>query len=132
MRLGDKLRHIMDIRGISQLDLSEKAGVSLTVIKGLLSGRQKTTTIDTAQKLAATLKIPPSYFVDDKIVTPFEVLDHIPQHIQSFILNQENMDYLELAVDLKGKKLPPHVAKKVIENYEEAIRLLSDTKKDTR
>lgn len=130
MRFGAKIRHVLELRGMTQADLAEKSGVSLSMIKALINDKRNVTTTETLEKISQALRVPITYFFDEKKVTPFEVLDHIPPHIQKFILEQDNLDYLELAVDLKDKKLPPSVAKKVIENYEEAIKLLSKARGD--
>lgn len=52
-----KIKEYRKKSGVSQQQLSEKAGVSRTIISGLESGRIKNTTADTIQKIAKALGI---------------------------------------------------------------------------
>lgn len=52
-----KIKEYRKKSGVSQQQLSEKAGVSRTIISGLESGRIQNTTVDTIQKIAKALGI---------------------------------------------------------------------------
>lgn len=52
-----KIKEYRKKSGVSQQQLSEKAGVSRTIISGLESGRIQNTTTDTIQKIAKALGI---------------------------------------------------------------------------
>ena len=52
-----KIKEYRKKSGVSQQQLSEKAGVSRTIISGLESGRIQKTTTDTIQKIAKALGI---------------------------------------------------------------------------
>lgn len=52
-----KIKEYRKKSGVSQQQLSEKAGVSQTIISGLESGRIQNTTVDTIQKIAKALGI---------------------------------------------------------------------------
>ena len=53
--MGFKLKEYRKKLGISQQELSEKAGVSRTIISGLESGRIKVTSTGTLLKIAVAL-----------------------------------------------------------------------------
>jgi len=51
-------KEIREKRNMSQVELSRKSGVSRSIICGLETGRTKTTTTATLQKIAETLEVP--------------------------------------------------------------------------
>ena len=53
--MGYKIKEIREEIGMTQAELSIKAGVSRTIINGLETGRTTTTTTDTLKKIAAAL-----------------------------------------------------------------------------
>lgn len=53
--MGYKIKEIREEIGMTQAELSIKAGVSRTIINGLETGRITTTTTDTLKKIAAAL-----------------------------------------------------------------------------
>lgn len=55
--MGYKIREIRERRGITQVELAEKSGVSRTTIYGLESGEEKITTTKTLNKLANALGV---------------------------------------------------------------------------
>lgn len=50
-----KIKEFREVQGMSQAGLSQKSGVSRTIISGLESGTIKTTTTETLSKIATAL-----------------------------------------------------------------------------
>lgn len=61
--IGDRLREIRKRRGLTQQELAERSGVSLSWIKKLEQGEQQDTRLQTARKLAVVLSVPTSILV---------------------------------------------------------------------
>lgn len=54
--MGYKIKESREEKGMTQAELSQKSGVSRTIISGLESGRITTTTTDTLKKIADALE----------------------------------------------------------------------------
>ena len=55
--MGYRIREIREDRGMTQVELAEKSGVSRTTIYGLETGAEKITTTKTLNKLAHALGV---------------------------------------------------------------------------
>ena len=53
--MGYKIKEIREEVGMTQAELSEKSGVTRSIINGLETGRTTTTTTDTLKKIASAL-----------------------------------------------------------------------------
>ena len=53
--MGYKIKEIREEIGMTQAELSEKSGVTRSIINGLETGRTTTTTTDTLKKIASAL-----------------------------------------------------------------------------
>jgi transcriptional regulator with XRE-family HTH domain len=56
--LGDRLREIRKRRGLSQRELAERSGVSVSLIRKLEQGERNDTRLETARQLAEALTVP--------------------------------------------------------------------------
>jgi transcriptional regulator with XRE-family HTH domain len=63
--LGKKLRNIREERGLSQRDLSQRAGISTNAVS-LIERDENSPSVSTLQSLAAALNVKISYFFDDQ------------------------------------------------------------------
>jgi transcriptional regulator with XRE-family HTH domain len=57
MTFGERLKQFRELAGFSQNELAKRAGINRPIISELEAGRQQTTTVDTARKLAAALGV---------------------------------------------------------------------------
>lgn len=55
--MKNKIKEFREERKMTQNQLSEKSGVSRSIISGLESGRTKTTTTDTLYRIAVALDV---------------------------------------------------------------------------
>ncbi|MFE9660296.1 helix-turn-helix domain-containing protein [Streptomyces sp. NPDC005955] len=56
--IGERLRDVRKRRGMSQRELAEQSGVSLSLIRKLEQGKRSDTRLETAHRLAAALRVP--------------------------------------------------------------------------
>jgi transcriptional regulator with XRE-family HTH domain len=57
MTLGDRLKRLRELAGLSQNELANRAGVSRPIISDLESNKRRNTTVDTAKRLARALGV---------------------------------------------------------------------------
>lgn len=119
---GRKIKHMLAVRDMTQADLIRSTGLHKNLIMGLVNDRLTNTTTDTIIKISKALRISPAYFFTEHAYTPIEVLDDLPEHIKDFILDLDNMDYLELAQDISEKKIPTEYIDKIVSAYEDIIK----------
>lgn len=55
--MGYKIKEAREKTGMSQQELSEKSGVSRTIVSGLETGKITVTTTDTLKKIASALNL---------------------------------------------------------------------------
>ncbi|MGW4290739.1 helix-turn-helix domain-containing protein [Streptomyces sp. NPDC004673] len=68
--LGERLRETRKRRGLSQRELSERSGISLSLIRKLEQGKRNNTRLETARQLAHALKIPTTRLITAHTETP--------------------------------------------------------------
>lgn len=122
MSIGNKIKHFLSLREMSQADLVRQSGISKATVSDLINDKQKNTSLELVTRLAKALRVSPAYFLDENAVTPFEAVPNLPEEIRQFILQEENMDYLVLAHRIKNMALPIEVIEKVIDSYMTLIK----------
>ncbi|MFY4722684.1 helix-turn-helix domain-containing protein [Streptomyces sp. LaBMicrA B280] len=70
VNLGERLRDTRKRRGLSQRELSERSGVSLSLIRKLEQGERNDTRLETARQLASALKVPTTRLITEHTETP--------------------------------------------------------------
>ncbi|MEU6466135.1 helix-turn-helix transcriptional regulator [Streptomyces sp. NPDC046976] len=70
VNLGERLRDTRKRRGLSQRELSERSGVSLSLIRKLEQGERNDTRLETARQLASALKVPTTRLVTEHTEAP--------------------------------------------------------------
>lgn len=89
--LGSRLKLIRERRGLSQLALSYKSGISQPSIARIEAGHQKNLKTETIEKLAASLEISLSHLLEEPLmisedVSSYEAIRRIPViSLQEFI-----------------------------------------------
>jgi len=63
-----RLRNALNESGYTQAKLAEKAGIDKINLNRILSGKRKSTSLDTLKKIAEALSLPVSYFSDEQSV----------------------------------------------------------------
>lgn len=57
MTIGERLKRLREIKGLSQNELAKRAGVHRPTISELEAGRQQDVTVETAKRLARALGV---------------------------------------------------------------------------
>jgi len=112
--IGKKIRNIMEIKGITQEELAHTSGVSISLIRKLVNKKCANTSIDTIVKISQALNVPVKYFFSNEIDDPF-LNTHISEKIRSFLADKRNIPYIELAIEMREKKINPEFLKELID-----------------
>ncbi len=57
MTIGERLKSLRELKGLSQNELARRAGINRPTISELESGRQQDVTVETARRLARALEV---------------------------------------------------------------------------
>lgn len=68
--IGERLRAARKLRGLTQSELADRSGVSLSLIRKLEQGERNDTRLETARQLASALRIPTTRLVDERKEVP--------------------------------------------------------------
>lgn len=101
MNFGEKVKTLRKTRDLTTTELARMAGLSQSFISDIENGRRKTPTSKTLDKLSAALRVAPSYFIDQDIVTPLDIMPDMPEDVKDFLLTESNMPYLKLSQKAK-------------------------------
>ncbi len=97
MTIGEKVKKLRTLRGLSTVELAKMSGVHQTTISAIENGRHSSPGLDTIEHLAKALRISPLYFFDDRVQTPFDLIEDLPSEISEFLLREESLPYLSLS-----------------------------------
>lgn len=115
-----KLKKLRLLRKMSTTELSRISGIHQTTISALENNKHASPGIDTVERLARALRVSPLYFFEDRVRTPFDLVNDLPSEISDFLLREESLPYLMLS-------------KKAFENgissmtIEQLLRVLQET-----
>lgn len=127
--IAEKIRKMLEIRGMSQLDLVRITGLSKSTVNGLTTGYVKNTSIDTIKMIAKALHVNPAYFIDEDLATPFDVLAEIPEEVRNFMLELDNMPYMKLSRTAKEKGITPEMLEGLIDTLTQCMNRQTSTNK---
>ncbi len=65
MTIGERLKSLRELKGLSQNELARRAGINRPTISELESGRQQDVTVETARRLARALEVSLNMLVGD-------------------------------------------------------------------
>jgi len=82
MSIGEKLKKMRELRNLTQKELAEMSGIAFSQISKIELGNIQDPGISTVKKIAEALKITPLYFLDDNILTPFDIYDKWPEDVK--------------------------------------------------
>ena len=125
---GKRMRAIRDHRGMTTTDVAMKTGLSQSYISRLETGVHSSPSLKTVKKIADALSVAPEQLLDERAVIPNEVIDGMPDDIQSWLAKKDVLPYLRLAMGLHGEKVPAEKVTKVIELYRKFMESDKDKK----
>ena len=95
--IAEKLRKLRDLRGLTTVELAKISGVHQTTISAIENGKHSSPGIDTIQRLSEALKVSPLYFFNERVRTPFDLVENLPPELADFLLRDESLPYLLLS-----------------------------------
>lgn len=113
--IGNKLRKLRKIRGLTAEELANISGVSRSYILLIEGGHRKEVSNKVIEKLAKALRVNPDYFKIDEASLPMECLPNLPQEIIDLIIAADSMPYLKLTEKAKKNGISPEVLGKIID-----------------
>lgn len=109
MDIGDKIKHIRELRQMSTTELAKTSGLSQSYISALENKVRKSPTIDKVEALSKALRVETDYFLKEDFATPFDILTEVPSELKSFMLDLENMPYMKLSKIAKEQGITPEM-----------------------
>jgi transcriptional regulator with XRE-family HTH domain len=114
MDIATKLKKLRSLRQLAAAELSKFSGVHQTTISAIENGRHVSPGIETIEKLAKALKVSPLYFFEDRLRTPFDLIDNLPSGISDFLLREESLPYLLLSKEAYNKGISSRTIEQLI------------------
>lgn len=114
MDIATKLKKLRSLRQLAAAELSKLSGVHQTTISAIENGRHVSPGIETIEKLAKALKVSPLYFFEDRLRTPFDLIDNLPSGISDFLLREESLPYLLLSKEAYNKGISSRTIEQLI------------------
>lgn len=122
MKYGKKIKQLLHIRGMTQYELAEKSGVSLSLISALANDRRESITDVTLEKIANALGVKVKYFFDDEVVIPLEILEErLSKDNLEFIFKEGSVDFLRLAMDFKNANISPEFVMDIVTHFKTMV-----------
>lgn len=115
MRLGEKISEMLEIRKMQQKELSERSGVSRSIISELISGKRDTMNTDTLIKLARALNVHPNYFLEENTIGPAVILEHLDRKNVEFVAEEKSAPYIVLSRRAAEAGIEPEQIEKLID-----------------
>jgi len=113
--LGERIRIMRLQRGLTQQDLAEKARLSNGTVCDLEQGKQINPTVATMAAIAKAMNLPVGVLLDDaQYATFLDFLDYLPEELKQFVLKQENIPWMKLAIRFKDLNVTPELVEKVV------------------
>ncbi|UGQ09793.1 helix-turn-helix domain-containing protein [Yinghuangia sp. ASG 101] len=105
--IGEQLRDVRKRRGLTQRELAELSGVSLSLIRKLEQGEKSDTRLETARKLATALRVPTTRLMTDsrEDAATQETVDLWEPVRQMLVAHSEDKDLEEPTVEGIGSSL---------------------------
>ncbi|MEV1006403.1 helix-turn-helix transcriptional regulator [Streptomyces sp. NPDC049881] len=102
--IGDRLRRARKRAGLSQRELAERSGISLSLVRKLEQGERQDTRLETARRLAAALRVPTTALI------AAEAGDAAPAEAESAARWDAVRDALGAPADARDLDEPPTTA----------------------
>ena len=118
--LGEKISDMLIIRDKKAVELANESGVSKSIISELISGKRSGASTETLKKLAKILGVNVNYFIEDNIIGPVEILQHLSDAEKAFVVDENNVPFIKLTSEAAKKGLTPkqleYLIKAILEN----------------
>ena len=103
MDVGQKIRYVREMRGLSLTDLRNRTGLSLSYLSDA-ENNKSSLSLKSLDKIAEALHTTPSYLIDRRNVTLDELaaINHVelPSEIKEYVVKQESLPYISLIKEI--------------------------------
>ena len=120
--LDENLKKLMEMKGMSQIDLSRKSGIHPSLLNRILKGKEHTPNMTTIQRLAEGLDVSIAALTgeEDMNTTILKALEKAqPKEILEFLSKPENSGYVALMVWGKDEGLSEDEIKNILTLYKQ-------------
>lgn len=86
--LGEKIKELLDLRGMRQTDLARITGISKTTINSIIMRNNKSVDFSAMEKIADALGVPIEYFKEsttDEIKTELTITDELTEKEKRYV-----------------------------------------------
>ncbi|MBP2651748.1 MAG: hypothetical protein H6Q74_2573 [Firmicutes bacterium] len=114
---SQKLKKLIELYDSGSESLAaRRSDLSQTTISELLLGKTTSPQQKTLEKLSAYYKVHKSFWYTPDAALPDEVPD-LPPELSKLLLTADIKPYLVLLPEIKKSGIPPHILKKIIEEW---------------
>lgn len=115
MKLGDKLRSLRKIRGLTQEELGKRVGVTGAYIAMIENGQRKEVSQKIIDRFSQVLGIRKEYFFIEGAVLPQESLPDLSPEILEMLARSESMAFLKLTRKAIDNGISPETVETIID-----------------
>ena len=126
---GERLKLIRKQRGYNISELADRSGVTQSYISKIEAGDKQDPGWQVVVKLADALNVPIDAFRDNSQIPLYAIIDHLPPHLQDFVLSQKNIPMIEIAHDCVELDLSPEAIKLYVKALAQAHALSHNVKR---
>ena len=94
--IKDRLKEMLELRGISPAELSRKAKLSPGLISEIINGRNKKPSLTSLEKISEALGIGINFFLEEDVIGPTQILSHLTKDEIKFVMNENHTPFIEL------------------------------------
>lgn len=111
MQIGDRIKQVRILRGLTAKEVSCRAGLSQGYVSRL-ENNERVPSNSTILKIANVLHVSPSYLLDGTGQPPLG--SHLSLHLKEFVNNYNNVQWIQAAYDAKQAGLSPDVLRHLL------------------
>ncbi len=113
--IGDKIKELLEIRGMNQADLAKRCEMSSGLISEYINNKRTGMNVVTLQKISKALGIHASYFLEDEVIGPADILPHLTEEERDFVLNKKSLPWLKVTQEAERKGLTPEKIRQMVD-----------------
>lgn len=128
--IGNRIQEILDKKGMTQVELSEKTDMSLAHVNRIINGKAEPD--KTVAKIAQALEVPVhALYSEDAQISALAIknLENLPVDIVRALGDKKKLDFILLGLDLSDSELSPEEIKLIIEERERFEKKIKEIRK---
>jgi len=128
--IGNRIQEILDKKGMTQVELSEKTDMSLAHVNRIINGKAEP--VKTVAKIAQALEVPVhALYSEDAQISALAIknLENLPVDIVRALGDKKKLDFILLGLDLSDSELSSEEIKLIIEERERFEKKIKEIRK---